>query len=146
MSEEVKEKLMDDSDFESSDYDSLSKNFSSTMISRERGEDFKIAHDLEKILNFLFHLERTFSEKIQMDDLKERMFGHLNQELDFFKENFLIQTKQPIFHDLSLFSKHFEELLQSTNPKLSATLQESWKQLAQELNTLFLRYNVPVKK
>lgn len=142
MSEEIREKLIEPEDFDSSEYESLALHLSPSSFPKEQDREFKINHDLEKILNLLFHLERTFEEKIKLDTLKEKMFNSFFQELDFFKEDFFQKTQQPLHRDLAQFAIHFQQVQQIYQQQIPLEVAQQFQMLSQELYNLFQRYQI----
>ncbi|HNC97752.1 MAG TPA: hypothetical protein PKW90_16590, partial [Myxococcota bacterium] len=56
-----------------------------------------------EIQDRLDELTRLFKERIERDEVQQRAFDQLYEELRQYKEDFLFQTEKPFLLDLLLF-------------------------------------------
>lgn len=92
----------------------------------------------------LEELARLFKERIERDEVQQRAFDQLYEELRQYKEDFLFQTEKPFLLDLLLFYDSlswFQQSLQrgELNPEV---VNDSFQYLMDEFLELLYRRDV----
>lgn len=92
----------------------------------------------------LAELSRQFRERLERDDLQQRAFDQLYEELRQYKEDFLFQAEKPFLLDLLLFFDSLSWFQQSllNKEQNTETINDSFQYLIDEFLELLYRRDV----